>query len=377
MERDHYQSQDDNEEFSSSSHVRHLSTARSSSRSFDRYETDEDFASYHHSFCSDDNNEDDDSSFSSCAIEEIANKLSSSNSQDFLRLELDDEIGDVNIDSLIMAMESRTVQVREVAVHIDAMENLSQAEQKRLANAICQLSELRSLLVYKNSLLFLEPLLYHQPIQLATLRLCKLDMKESQNADLLVSVLQQMQRLKTLDVTFDNTTSEGVSTALSRMAPIMASLESFRVDYRAPEETCTLDNAIVRAIAQVVQHSETLKSLSLPPLSLTEHGHQALIQMLERNCFIERIEIWVRVGQHLYYPDTNEALDRLLKLNRSGVRQLLRQDNNISCSEDILPILTSHQHGDDLDTIFHLFSSKPSLLPLSNYNEAMAETIQP
>jgi hypothetical protein len=271
------------------------------------------------------------------------------------RLELDDRIDDVG--GIIRAIESNKT-ARDVEVHIEALEGLSSGEQRGLANALCGLSELRSLLVYKSSILFAEPLARHTPILLETLRLYKLNIAESHNVELLVSAIARLPCLKTLDIGLDTTNGADVLATLSRMAPIFVDLECLRVDYRwEGQDDCKLDDRIVVTIAQAVEHSETLKTLSLPPFSCTENCYNALIHMLQMNRVIHRIEYWIRVCS-LHYPDANEAIDHLLHLNRSGVRKLLQQDN--ITNHDIHALISSR--GDDLHTLYHLFSTNPSLL---------------
>ena len=316
-------------------------------------------------------------------MEEINTNLMA-NEPDFTRLELDDGIDDM--DSLIVAIRANKT-VREVEVHMEALEGLSYRDQARLAQALCRLPELQSLLVYKNSLNFVEPLLAHRPTRLTNLRLFKLDISKTENIHLLVSALEQLSTLKTLDVGFDNTDSNGVLDALSHMKSIYMALECFRIDYKLLpqqyDDTTTdtdnnsnsnsnsnsnnnkyggyhLDDRIVIAIAEVVQESQTLKAISFPPFSCTEKCYDALIQMLEKNYVLERIDYWIRVCNSLYYPDSNERIDYLLQLNQSGVRRLLQQPDGMTRSQ-VWQLLDKYR--DDLDTVYHLFSSDPSLLP--------------
>jgi hypothetical protein len=328
--------------------IRSLQVTSTGSRNYDRYDTiSDDFNS--EQFCCDS---------SRCEYLWDGEEINSSLNFDNLgssRLELDDRIEDIG--GIIRAIESNKT-VRDVEVHIEALEGLTSGEQRGLANALCGLSELRSLLVYKNSILFAEPLVRNSPIQLETLRLCKLNITESGNVELLVSALGSLPCLKTLDIGLDTTNGSEVLATLSRMAPVFVGLECFRVDYKwEGQDDCNLDDRIVVAIAQAVEHSETLKTLSLPPFSCTENCYKALIHLVQKNRVIHRIEYWIRVCS-LHYPDANEAIDHLLHLNRSGVRKLLQQDN--ITNHDIHALLSSH--GDDLHTLYHLFSTNPSLL---------------
>ena len=327
-----------------------------------------------------DNDTDDDFSIQSCSgescslpwiMEEITTNLLANN-PDFSRLELDDSIEDIV--GLIQAIHVNKT-VREVEVHIEALEGLSRADQLCLADAICNLPELRSLLVYKNSLFFVEPLLRHRPFLLENLRLCKLDISESSKVDLLVSALESLPSLSSLDVGFDSTNSDGVLAALTKLKPIYVDLECFRIDYKLQEDAITttvngdytLDDRIVVAIAETIGQSHTLKTLSLPPFSCTEQCYETLIDMLERNYTLERIDYWVRVC-NLYYPDANETIDHLLHLNESGVRRMVRQDT-ISSAE-VMQLVTDK--NEDLDSIYHLFSSDPSLLPTAGHRTALS-----
>jgi len=147
-------------------------------------------------------------------------------------------------------------------------------------------------------------------------------------------------------------------------------LECFRIDYKLQDNDDTdsadsksdslLDHRIVVAIAEAVEQSRTLKLLSLPPFSCTELCYEKLINMLQRNTTLERIDYWVRIC-NLYYPDANEKIDDLLHLNQSGARRLVRQDN-VSARE-ILQFVTDRNRNDDLDSLYHLLLSRPSVLP--------------
>lgn len=321
----------------------------------------------------DDYNDDDNCSLQSSCVgtwitEEITNNLLA-NHPDFSRLELDDRIDDIT--GLAAAIQTNTT-VRDVEVHIEALEGLSRREQRKLADAICSLPELRSLLVYKSSLLFLGPLLRHRPFLLENLRLCKLDISDLPHVDLLTSALKTLPSLKSLDLGFDSTDSGGVLAALLQLRSIYVDLEVFRIDYKlqdgddgtitTPSGDCMLDDRIAMAIAEAVAESQTLRTLSLPPFSCTDKCYESLIHMLDQNFTLERIDYWVRVC-NLYYPDANETIDHLLHLNQSGVRRLIRQDT-ISSSE-VLNLAIDK--GDDVDTMYHLLSSLPSLLPVAQF----------
>lgn len=299
-------------------------------------------------------------------MEEVTANLLTNNPE-FSRLELEDSIEDIS--RLIQAIKAN-MTVREVEIHIEALEGLSRIDQRYLADAICNLPELRSLLVYKNSLVFVEPLLRHQPFLLEQLRLCKLDISEPSRVKSLVSALRVLPNLTSLDVGFDGTDSDGVLAALVQLRSIYVYLECFRIDYKLQDNDDTdsadsksdslLDHRIVVAIAEAVEQSRTLKLLSLPPFSCTELCYEKLINMLQRNTTLERIDYWVRIC-NLYYPDANEKIDDLLHLNQSGARRLVRQDN-VSARE-ILQFVTDRNRNDDLDSLYHLLLSRPSVLP--------------
>jgi len=312
------------------------------------------------------------------AMEEITTNLKA-NESDFLRLELDDGIADIDV--LLEAIQANHT-VQEVEVHIEAFEGLSRSDQSNLAHALCQLPALKSLLVYKNSHVFIEPLLMYRPRLLENLRLCKLDISQPERFHLLVSALEALP-LRALDVGFDNTDFQGVLGALARLKHIYVKLECFRFDYKlaSPDDEddennnndsslhphdkpspFMLDDRIVEAIAQAIQSSQTLRTVSFPPFSCTDKCYEALIQMLQTNCILERIDYWVRVGHSLYYPDSNETIDHLLQLNQSGVRRIWKEQEKNGVSKEVVVELLDH-YRDDLDTTFYLFSSDPSLVP--------------
>lgn len=330
----------------------------SSRRSYNRYDTDEDLYSSDLSYYGEE-----DCCFNNpWALEELTLQLRA-NSPDFFQLELDDQLTE-GIEQLTAAMNANTT-VREVEVHIEALEGLSQKDQTVLADALCRLPELRSLLVYKNSATFLAPLARHRPILLSQLRLCKLDIAEPKTMEELNLALQELPNLKFLDVGFEANDSDEVLEAIAQLRYSCGTLESLRMDYKLLQQPMsdeyTIDDRIVAAIAQVVEQSETLKSLSLPPFGCTDQCHQTMIQMLQRNCVLEQMDYWVRIC-NLYYPDTNETIDHLLHLNRSGVRRLIKnKQGNIAANELWEQV---EAHHSDVEVMYRLFSSDPSLIPV-------------
>ena len=309
------------------------------------------------------------SSTTSIILREFAINMLRTYNPEYIRLELDDRIDDVICLSDAIR-NNRTV--REVEVHIEALEGLSLPEQMQLADAICSLQELRSLLVYKNSALFIEPLLRHSPYLLENLRMYKLDVfSDPLGVNRLVSALKGLPSLSSLDVLFDSTECDDILEALGSLKDVYVKLQSFQVDYKVLEglgadalETngChKLDDRIVVAIAEAVEQSQTLKKLVLPPYNCTERCYDVLIGMLRNNFTLERIDYWVRVC-NLYYPDMNETIDHLLHLNQTGARRLVQQ-TNISSSE-VLQLMI-HSSKDDIESAYHLFSSHPSLLPVT------------
>lgn len=318
---------------------------RSGIRSYDRYDTDETLSA-------------NDLGDEHCAnLEGLILNLRA-NSPDFSRLELDDPVEGVS--SLVGAiMVNKTV--RDVEVHIEALDSLTRQDQCCLADAICRLPELRSLLVYKNSSIFLEPLSRHQPFLLAHLRLRKMDICKPSSVDNLVYALKHFPNLRSLDVGFEARDTDEVVCALNHIKSFFANLVNLRVDYKVlrARDQFTLDDRVVSVITQAIQDSLTLKSLSLPPFGCTDQCHTTLIDMLHQNTILDRIDYWVRVC-NLYYPDDNASIDHLLHLNRTGVRRLLKKQGGITPDQLMKQLAL---HGDDLECIYHLFISDPSLLP--------------
>lgn len=312
---------------------------------------------------------------SSWIMGESTTNLLRANNPDFARLELDDSIDDIAC--LCEAIRNNKT-VRDVEVHIEALEGLSRADQRQLADAICSLAELRSLLVYKNSILYIEPLQRHNSFLLENLRLRKLDVfSQPTSVQTLATALKGLPSLRSLDVGFDSSNTDKVLDALEHLKPVSLELQCFRVDYKAQEYDDTdttdgttmdttsndmLDDRIVMAIAEAVEHSQTLKTLALPTYSCTERCYETLIRMLKHNVTLERIDYWVRVC-NLYYPDANETIDHLLHLNQTGARRLVRQ-KHISSSEVLQLMMDVNK--DDVHTAYHLFSSHPSLLLLAS-----------
>ena len=224
-------------------------------------------------------------------LESIMNDLTT-NSQGFTRLELEDRIEDVvDFTEAIRANET----VRDVEIHIECLEGLTRLEQQNLADAICSLPELRSLLVYKNSAIFLQPLYNHRPRLLENLRLCKLDISEEDSIHLLGTTLGGLPNLRSLDIGFDCYDNQRILEALVSIKSVYVNLESFRLDYRVQANDNMLDDRMVLELAGAIQTSSSLKTISLPPYSCSEKCYEALIDMLHKNTVLERIDYWVRI----------------------------------------------------------------------------------
>ena len=312
---------------------------------------------------------------SSFFVEESTTNMLQANNPDYSRLELDETIDDISC--LCEAIRNNKT-IRDVEVHIEALEGLSRADQRQLADAICSLAELRSLLVYKNSALYIDPLQRHGSFLLENLQLRKLDVfSEPTSVYKLATALKGLPSLRSLDVGFDSTDSDEVLDALVHLKSVYVELQCFRIDYKAQEvdddadtndgstpnttSNDMLDDRIVMAIAEAVEQSKTLKTLALPPYSCSERCYETLIHMLKHNVTLERIDYWVRVC-NLYYPDANETIDHLLHLNQTGARRLVRQ-KHISSLEVLQLMIDANK--DDVHTAYHLFSSHPSLLLLA------------
>jgi len=123
-------------------------------------------------------------------------------------------------------------------------------------------------------------------------------------------------------------------------------------------------------MARALQVNQSLQHFVLHGRKLTMGSQKAFVEMMRKNCTLERISL-VELED-----DIQAEMDMFTRLNRCGRKRLLQQLNNETPERRLDWIDTMSLVSNELDCLFYLLSIKPSLceLPTPSGSHSAAST---
>lgn len=111
-------------------------------------------------------------------------------------------------------------------------------------------------------------------------------------------------------------------------------------------------------VARALQDNETLKHFALYGAKLSEAGQASFVEMMKQNYTLESLSLLE------LSDDKKNQIDMYALLNRCGRKELLGSAGSGDWVESLAMV------SDDLDCLFYLISTKPSLCDLESDNDA-------
>lgn len=282
------------------------------------------------------------------------------NASELYWLQLTTEITDPQ--RLIQAMHGNTM-VRNVTVYPCALKSLSELDQKLLVDAICQLRNLKNLIVFQDcGSIFVDPLIRYRP-PLTRLTLYKLDFAGELLLSRLAILLLALPALEELSLEkYRGADGSKLLTIFAKILPSLAFLKNLSL---TPARGVKMASEGPLALFKALWHNNTVQTLSLQGSedSMDQTCINGLQHALRTNTTLEKITIagfwkneedfWKRFSEK-----SRTQIHYYLKLNKSGIRSLQLDVN--ADFETLKNVILRHR--ENLDHIFYLLLNNPSMV---------------
>jgi hypothetical protein len=258
--------------------------------------------------------------------------------------------------------------IRNVTVYSCALQSLGSEEKTGLVDAICQLPNLKTLIVFQDcGSLFLDPLIRYSP-SLTRLTLYKLDFVGENILHKLIMLVAGQPMLEELSL--EKYSAKDTAKLLRALSGVVLNTTSLKTLCLTPARKVKVCAEGLLALIKAFKKNNTVKSLGLQG---SEEGIdlkcvQVLASILEDNNTtlgdVKLTGFW-RSEEDFWKRFPNKLTDQVhfyLNLNKSGVRTLQLDVNaNLATLKNALT-----KNRDNLDVIFFLLLNNPVLVELTS-----------
>ncbi|CAB9523650.1 expressed unknown protein [Seminavis robusta] len=263
---------------------------------------------------------------------------------------------------LAEAMKGNT-SVRNATVYPSAIESLPLTEQMEVVSAICQLKNLKNLIVFQDcGSLFVDPLIRYRP-PLTRLTLYKLDVSGSNLFSKLVMLLIGLKGLEELSLEkYKGDNGCRLLKAVAKVLPNMKCLKSLTL---TPARGVKLTTEGPYTLFRALWQNRTIQTLSLQGSAdgIDQTCIAELANCLRANKTLEEVKLtgfwknedafWKR-----FTPKSTKRINYFLGLNKAGIRHLQLDVN--TDFHTLKSVIISQ--ADNLDHVFYLLQQNPSIV---------------